>query len=54
MDLSSYQGLVNGFDGSGDGCDGLGRLDLSNDNDIHGDFFGAHFWFWLVFRETNV
>ncbi len=45
--------LVGGWGGFGDDFDGLGRLDLSDDNDVHGYFFSAHFWFWLVFVKKN-
>ncbi|KAL5239986.1 hypothetical protein ACI65C_007396 [Semiaphis heraclei] len=37
--------LAGGWCGLGDGDDGLGRLDLSDNDDVHGYFFCAHFGF---------
>jgi len=52
--LYTHNQLAGGWCGLGDSLDGLGRLDLSNDNDVHGYLFCAHFWFWLVFVERNI
>jgi len=45
--------LAGGWGGFGDQFDGLGRMDLSYDNDVHGYFFSAHFWFLICFRGTK-
>lgn len=39
----THHGLAAGRDGFGDDFGGFGRLDLSDDDNVHGYFFGAHF-----------
>jgi len=41
--LITHHQLVGGWCGLGDLVDGFGRLDLSDDNDVHGYLFSAHF-----------
>jgi len=43
MNYTHHQ-LAGGWGGLGDQVDGLNRLDLSDDDDVHGYFFSAHFW----------
>jgi len=38
LKLTVHQ-LAGGWGDLGDGLDGFGRLDLSDDNDVHGYFF---------------
>ncbi|KAL5239988.1 hypothetical protein ACI65C_007398 [Semiaphis heraclei] len=49
--LMTHHQLAGGWGGFGDRFDGLGRLDLSDDNDVHGYLFSAHFGF-VVFYIT--
>jgi len=50
----THHRLAGGWCGFGDRFDGLGRLDLSDDDDVHGYFFCAHFWFfYLVFEDLS-
>lgn len=49
----THRQLAGSRGGFGDGPRGLGGLDLSYDNDVHGYFFGAHFCFRLVFVEVT-
>jgi len=48
--ISTHHQLAGGRSSLGDGLDGFGGLDLSDDNDVHGYLFSAHFsvygWFF--------
>jgi hypothetical protein len=54
LKLSHYR-LTGGRGGFADVClDGLGGMDLSDDDDVHGYLFSAHFRFSVGFRGTEV
>jgi len=54
QNLLTHHQLAGGWSGFGDRFDGLGRLDLSDDDDVHGYFFSAHFWFLVGFLRCKV
>lgn len=50
----THHGLANGWSGFADvGLEGLGRLDLSDDNNVHCYLFSTHFWFLVGFRKMK-
>ena len=53
-ELLTHHHLAGGGGGFGHRFDGLGRLDLSDNDDVHGYFFSAHFWFLFGFLRSKV
>lgn len=51
----AYRDLVKGGrSGLGDSLNGFGGFHLSDDNNVHGDFFNTHFQFLVGVRGNKV